>query len=189
MKFMKLSQNPENIVAQLEQLVNSNKHAEIRLNANGGNSILVLCPPLEEANFIAVFEKSLCKDTYQIINLNDLLISFMDDNKEDMVELFELLSSSIYQIFKASEEEETIDFFSFIMNTIHKSIEQGKVPVIVRTGTLYGSGIDSIHLMENQTVMRSPVPLIILYPAKREGENILFLSTRPASKYRCMILN
>jgi hypothetical protein len=60
---------------------------------------------------------------------------------------------------------------------------------LIHSGALYGSGIDNIHLMENELVMKSNLPLIILYPATKEGEKLLFLSKRPASKYRCMIVN
>jgi hypothetical protein len=42
--------------------------------------------------------------------------------------------------------------------------------------------------MENELVMKSKLPLIILYPATQEGDRLMFLNTRPASKYRCMIV-
>ena len=44
-------------------------------------------------------------------------------------------------------------------------------------------------LMENELVMKSKFPLIILYPATQDGEQLMFLNSRPASKYRCMIVN
>jgi len=43
--------------------------------------------------------------------------------------------------------------------------------------------------MENELVMKAKSPLIILYPATQEGEQLMFLNSRPASKYRCMIVN
>lgn len=186
---MKASPNPKYLVKQLKALVESNKRSEIRLNANGGNSILVLCPPLEEDSYIDTFHSMLEDAYFQIIDLNELLITFLNKNRAEIEELFELLSGSIPQIFKSSEDEDDTDFFSFIMQTIKSSIDKKKVPVLIRTGTLFGSGIDNIHLMEHQSVMRAALPLIILYPATQENDNILFLSTRPASKYRCMILN
>jgi hypothetical protein len=186
---MQSLQNPKYITEQLKLLVESNKRSEIRLNANGGNSILVTCPPLKEQDYINVFEATLSKSNFKIIDLNELLISFLDINKAEIEELFELLSGSIPQIFKSSDGEEDTDFFAFVMQQIKSSIDENKIPILIRTGTLYGSGIDNIHLMEHQTVMRAAVPLIILYPAVQENDTILFLSTRPASKYRCMILN
>ena len=79
--------------------------------------------------------------------------------------------------------------FKFILGKISNSYDNNKIPVLIHSGALYGSGIDNIHLMENELVMKSNLPLIILYPATKEGEKLLFLSKRPASKYRCMIVN
>lgn len=182
---MQSSQNP-NFIVELKRLVESNNRSEIRLNANGGNSILVICPPLEEHKYITSFRSKLNGD-FKIIDLNQLLVSFLDKNRADIEELFELLKGSVSQVFKSAEEED-VDFFSFIMQEIKQTMEEGKIPVLVRTGSLYGSGIENIHLMEHPIVMRAAVPLIILYPAVREAEKILFLSIRPASKYRCMML-
>ena len=44
--------NPEHIITQVKRLVESDKRSEIRLNANGGNSILLVCPPNLEYQFI-----------------------------------------------------------------------------------------------------------------------------------------
>ena len=51
-QLMNTSLNPEYIITQLLRLVNSDKRSEIRLNANGGNSVLVVCPPSLEYQFI-----------------------------------------------------------------------------------------------------------------------------------------
>jgi hypothetical protein len=72
---------------------------------------------------------------------------------------------------------------------IQTTYEQGKIPVLIHNGALYGSGIDNIHLMESELVMKSKLPLIILYPATYDGDQLMFLKSRPASKYRCMIVN
>jgi len=59
---------------------------------------------------------------------------------------------------------------------------------LIHTGALYGSGIDNIHIMEHPEVMQSHQPLIILYPATHEQDKLLFLGKRPASKYRCLMI-
>lgn len=182
-------QNPEYIINQTKRLVESDKRSEIRLNANGGNSILIVCDPQQEWNFIASMKILFESDTYQIIDLNDLLISFVETNKELLIDSFQLLKGSVHQIFKAPEGEVGSDLFRHIMNAIASSFKQNKIPVLIHSGALYGSGIDNIHLMENELVMKSSLPLIILYPATKDGEKLLFLSQRPASKYRCMIIN
>jgi len=182
-------QNPELIISQTKRLVESDKQSEIRLNANGGNSILIVCDPHQESDFITAIKKQMETDNYQIIDLNDLLVSFVNLNKELLLETFELLKGSIPQVFKSPDDEEGVDLFRHIMQTIADSFNQNKIPVLINSGALYGSGIDNIHLMENEIVMKSSVPLIVLYPATTDGEKLLFLSKRPASKYRCMIIN
>ena len=183
------SQNPDYIINETKRIVESDKRSEIRLNANGGNSILVVCDPIHEWDFIKSINAMLDTKTYQIIDLNELLINFIAADKDTLEESFELLKGSIHQIFKSPEGETGPDLFGHILRNIKNSFNNNKIPVLINSGALYGSGIDNIHLMENELVMKSSLPLIILYPATKEGDKLLFLSKRPASKYRCMIIN
>lgn len=181
-------QNPESTILAAKRLVESDKRSDIRLHANGGNSVLVVCLPEIEAEYIKAINDLLPADSYAVIDLNDLLIRFVDNNAGTLSERFELLQGSVHQVFKAPDGEQGDDLYSLIIDTISESYQSNKVPVLVNSGALYGSGIDNIHIMESQVVMRAAIPLIILYPATREGDKLLFLSRRPASKYRCMIL-
>lgn len=186
---MSTSPNPEHIITQLKRVVESDKRSEIRLNANGGNSILLICPPELEYLFIDKLLELLPHDTYRIIDINELLISFVENHKDDLDEMFDLLKGSVNQIFKASEGETTPDLFKSLMQSVEQAFEDNKVPVLINSGALYGSGIDNIHLMESEHVMKSKLPLIVLYPATQEDGQLMFLKSRPASKYRCMIIN
>lgn len=186
---MSTSLNPEHIITQLKRIVESDKRSEIRLNANGGNSILLVCPPELEFQFIGKLVELMPQDTYQIIDINEMLISFVEAHQTDLAEMFDLLKGSVHQIFKAPEGEITPDLFRHLLSAIAKSFDEQKIPVLIHSGALYGSGIDNIHLMENELVMKSKIPLIILYPATQEGDKLMFLNSRPASKYRCMIVN
>ena len=180
--------NPEHIITQVKKLVESDKRSEIRLNANGGNSILLVCPPNLEHQFIVKL-KELMGAEYSIIDLNELLISFVENNKSHLSDMFDLLRGSVHQIFKSPEGETGPDLFSIILSKIENSYNEDKIPVMIHSGALYGSGIDNIHLMECELVMKSKKPLIILYPATQDGDQLMFLNFRPASKYRCMIVN
>ena len=180
--------NPEHIITQVKRLVESDKRSEIRLNANGGNSILLVCPPNLEYQFIVKLNE-LMREEYSIIDLNELLISFVETNKSHLADMFDLLRSSVHQIFKSPEGETGPDLFSIILSKIENSYNEDKIPVMIHSGALYGSGIDNIHLMESELVMKSKKPLIILYPATPDGNQLMFLNSRPASKYRCMIVN
>jgi hypothetical protein len=181
--------SPENIITQVIRIVESDKKSEIRLNANGGNSILLVCPPEQEASYIEGLKVMLEGRDYSIIDLNELLVEFVKNNKSELPELFELLSGSIHQVFKAPDGEDSPDLFKYILLKIKTAYAANTIPVLIHSGALYGSGIDNIHLMENELVMKAKLPLIILYPASHEGDKLLFLNSRPASKYRCMIVN
>jgi hypothetical protein len=186
---MSTSLNPEHIITQLKRIVESDKRSEIRLNANGGNSILLVCPPELEFQFIEKLTELMPQDNYRIIDINEMLISFVEDHKNDLDEMFDLLRGSVHQIFKAPEGETSPDLFRQLLFAIEQTFNAQKIPVLTHSGALYGSGIDNIHLMENELVMKSKMPLIILYPATQDGDQLMFLNSRPASKYRCMIVN
>lgn len=182
------SHSPEHIILETKRLVESDKRSEIRLNANGGNCIIIACEPSNELNYIKAIKTLLPIQSYEIIDLNALLIEFVKTYKMDIDNSFDILRGSIGQIFKIPNGEEGSDLFGFILKAIAKSLNSSKVPVLINTGTLYGSGIDNIHIMENELVMKASLPLIILYPSTRDGENLLFLGKRPSSRYRCMIV-
>lgn len=185
---MKL-QNPDQIIIQTKRLVESDRQSEIRLNANGGNSILIICDPQQEGEFIDSIMNQMGNDTYQIIDLNDIITKYVDSNGQLLEDLFDLLKGSVPQIFRSTDDSDHIDLFKFIIRIIDGCFENNRIPVLINSGALYGSGIENINLMEHEIVMRSKLPLIILYPATKQGDQILFLSKRPASKYRCMIVN
>lgn len=181
--------NPDQTILAAKRLVESNKRSEIRLNANGGNSILIVCEPSEESEYAKAIYKHLPGENFEIIDLNSLLIEFVANNKEELESSFELLKGSIHQIFKTPEGEDGPDLFGLIIKTVKKSYDENKVPVLIHSGALYGTGIENIHLMENEIIMKASFPLVILYPATRDGEKLLFLGSRPASRYRCMIVD
>lgn len=183
------SLNPEKTISQIVQFIEADKHSEIRLNANGGNSILIVCTPLDEAKFIRSLGQSLDETKFEIIDLNDLMISFVGENKQMLENLFDLLQGSVNQIFKAPADEERDDFFKKIIVAVSSCFSNSKIPILINTGVLYGAGIDSIQIMEHELIRNASRPLILLYPATNEGDSLKFLGKRPASKYRCMIVS
>lgn len=180
--------NPAHIILEAKRLVESERRSEIRLNANGGNSILMVCEPMMELEFIDKLKELLFTDAYTIIDLNECLTEFVSNHKTELPELYDMLQSATHQIFRAPEQEESNDLFKEIISKIKDAFINDKVPVLINTGTLYGTGIHNIHIMENDVVMKAALPLIILYPATVEPDRILFLGKHPASKYRCMII-
>ena len=180
--------NPEHIILEAKRIVESDRRSEIRLNANGGNSLLVVCDPMKEPEYIARLHELLPAANFSIIDLNQCLTDFVTNHKSELVELYNLLQSTTHEIFKAPAGEESQDLFKEIIFHIENALKQDKVPVLINTGSLYGTGIHNIHIMENEIVMKAALPLIILYPATIEPDRIMFLGKYPASKYRCMII-
>lgn len=178
---------PEHVVSDLKRVIDSRNSSDIRLNANGGNSILVVCEPEREHSFIDAIEE-LPPDKYQIIDVNKCLIEFVTENHDSLNVLFDLLQSSVGQIFKCPESETTPDLFKLLIGKVSSVFDSGRIPVLINSGALYGTGIDNIHLMEDKVVMESQLPLVILYPAEKNKEELLFLGKRHASKYRCMVI-
>jgi hypothetical protein len=186
---MTQSLNPNQIVSQILRLIKVESNSEIRLNANGGNSILIVCNPVEEIKFINSICKNIDVELFKIIDLNELLKEFVKTNKEQLKELFDLLQGSVNQIFKVPQYEEGEDFFKQIIRAISEAYSENKIPFVIGAGVLYGADIDSIQIIEHKSVMNATKPLIFLYPATSDGDSLLFLSKRPASKYRCMIIS
>lgn len=180
--------SPAHYIREAKRLVESDRRSEIRLKANGGNSILLVCDPKQETEYITSLKEHLPEENYTIIDLNQCLIDFVSNHKLELVKLFEQLQSSTQEIFKAPVGEESPDLFKEIISHIQQAFINNKVPVLINTGSLYGTGIENIHLMENEAVMKAAFPVIILYPATKEGDKLMFLGKRSSSKYRCMIV-
>ena len=184
---MNVSSIDSNII-KLEQTISSYQHDNIKLSANGGNSMLFMCPPVEEDVYIERLKKNLSEEEFCFIDVNELLMEFVKQNREEIELKFEMLSSTTDQIFMLPKEEEGEDLFCMIIRAIAKSYDNNKIPVLIHTGALNGTGIENIHIMENTVVMKGPKPLVVLYPAVKKNGKIMFLNLRPASDYRCMVI-
>ena len=175
-------------IQDLEKAVLAYSENNIKLSANGGNSMLFMCPPLEESEYIRLMKQNLNADKYTFIDVNALLVKFLDVNKEEIKLKFDLLKNSSNQIFKVPQKEEGDDLFKRIIQAIVDVYNDGKIPVLIRVGALNGTDIENIHIMENKAVMQGRNPLIILYPADKMNDEIMFLGIRPVSKYRCLVI-
>lgn len=178
--------NSHNAILELERLVSSND-SEIKLQANGGNSILMVCKPSEEINFISELHQ-LEPSKYQIIDLNQVLVEFVENNKEDVAFYLEHLQASLDRIFKNDLDAQP-DLFHLIIDKLEQVFQDNKIPVIINTGVIYATHFDMLSLMESKTIMDAALPAVFLYPAEYNQNNQLeYLNTRIASEYRCKII-
>ena len=178
--------NPHNAIIELERLVSSND-SEIKLQANGGNSILLVCKPSEEVNFISELHQ-LEPSKYQIIDLNQVLVEFVENNEEDVKFYLENWQASLDLIFKNDLDTQP-DLFHLIIKKIDQVFQDNKIPVMINTGVIYATHFDMLSLMESKTIMDAVLPAVFLYPAEYNQNNQLeYLNTRIASEYRCKII-
>ncbi|MBK9689679.1 MAG: hypothetical protein IPO65_18845 [Saprospiraceae bacterium] len=103
--------NPPHIILEARRLVESDRRSEIRLNANGGNSILIICDPMREPEYIEHLQELLTTDSFSTIDLNQCLIDFVTNHKAQLIELYDLLQSATHEIFKAPAGEDSNDLF------------------------------------------------------------------------------
>jgi hypothetical protein len=159
---------------------------KIRLKANGGNSILVSIPPDEESLYIAKAEKVFSEEA-SFIDVSKLFVKYIDKDGWDTFKNFYLdFRETSHKVFKSDDPSE--DLFDMIITEIESVDKTGKIPFLVRTSCLYGTGIDNINITEHKIVMELKVPLVIFYPSSFENETLHFLNFKKASKYRCVLV-
>lgn len=157
--------------------------AKIAIDANGGRSILFVYPPVDEESYIAEAKLELVGCSF--IDLRQLFTQFIDElGFDNFKESYQNFGNELFVSKNFSEET----FLALILNEIKKTFSESKIPVLVHTGTIYGMGFSNIHIMEQDFVMHSKIPLVVFYPATIINEKIMFLGKQVASHYRCMVV-
>lgn len=159
---------------------------QLRRQANGGNSILFSYPPNEEQQYIEKGKEIYFNDAV-FIDISKLLLQFIDQyGWESFSEYFKDFRNTPHLIFKSDDPDP--DLFDLIIGEIENACQNHKIPFLIRTGCLFGTGIENVNIMEHKAVMKLPLPLVIFYPSKIEDDNIYFLNFKLASKYRCALV-
>jgi hypothetical protein len=158
---------------------------QLRRQANGGNSILLSYPPDEETQYIDK-ARELYSDKAEFIDISKLLVSFIDEDGWEAFSAYYKEMNPSHIVFRS--DDPSADLFDLIISAIKQACENDKVPFLMRSGCLYGTGIENVNIMEHKDVMGLKHPLVIFYPSKIDGQNIHFLNFKPASKYRCTLV-
>jgi hypothetical protein len=163
-----------------------NNRDALRRQANGGNSVLFSYTPNEENEYINK-AKELYADTALFIDIAQLFVKFIDaDGWTDFEAYYKDYQNTPHVVFKSEDPEP--DLFKLIISAIEKASDEGKIPMLIRTGALFGTGIENVNIMEHSSVMTLSHSLVFFYPSKTEDDNLLFLNFKPASKYRCTLI-
>jgi len=159
---------------------------QLRKQANGGNSILFSYHPNEEVLYVEK-ARELYYGQAAFIDISKLFVKFIDgDGWDSFKEYYQDFRNTPHVIFKS--DDPSVDLFDLIISEIESACNDDKIPFLIRTGCLFGTGIENVNIMEHPAVMTLPHPLVIFYPSRIEDDNIYFLNFKPASKYRCILV-
>lgn len=168
----------------LKHHIDSQNH--LLREANGGNSILFSYSPIDEKLYIEK-AKELFADKAEFIDISKLFVQYIDEEGwESFKALYNDFKSTPHLVFHSDDPE--TDLFDMIISEIERVNNKNKVPILIRTGCLLGTGIENVNIMEHKSIMKMEHPLVIFYPSKIENDNIYFLNFKPASKYRCVLV-
>jgi len=158
----------------------------VRKQANGGNSILFSHQPDEEQLYINK-ARELYEENAAFIDISKLFVNFIDeDGWDSFKQYYRDFQNTPHVIFRS--DDPAVDLFDLIISEIKTTSSNGKIPFLVRTGCLYGTGIENVNIMEHKTVINLQHPLVFFYPSRIEDDNLFFLNFKPASKYRCILV-
>ncbi|MFW6389690.1 MAG: hypothetical protein ACOCZT_01120 [Halanaerobiales bacterium] len=144
-------------------------------------------PPAQEKEYLTRVKKDYSEE--YIINISRLFVDLVDSfGLEIFKEMYRNFRSTPDQVF-ADEDSPEDDLYSYILKEIKTAIKQNKMPVLIRTGILYGTGIRNKKILESEVVSQMKKPLIIFYPGSikediEDKEVIYFLGEKKASDYR-----
>lgn len=161
---------------------------QLRIVANGGNTILFTYPPIEESLYLNKAKELFDEKIYDIINVSKLFVDYLDeDGIDDFLNLYSDLQPTSYKAF-FDKNDPHMDLFDKVIASIIEASKKGKIPVLIRTGIFYGTGIENINITDHKDIMTLKYPLVIFYPGEMDGDNHHFLNAKQASKYRCTII-
>ena len=161
---------------------------ELKRVANGGNTILFTYPPIEENLYLKKAKELFDEKIYDIINVSKLFVDYLDEDRiEEFLALYSDLQPTSYKAFFDKNDPHT-DLFDKVIDSIIEASKEGKIPVLIRTGIFYGTGIENINITDHKDIMALKHPLVIFYPGEMDGDNHHFLNAKQASKYRCTII-
>jgi len=161
----------------------------LSLNANGGKTIIFSFLPKYENKYIEEVKK-IYKDKAIFIDLSKIFVDYIDTIGIDNFKgLYKDFIKTSHIIFRDENDTSNKDFFNMIIEEIKNADNLGKLPILLRTGVLYGTGIENQNILEHDIVMKLKQALILFYPSKIENNDLLFLNFKTASRYRALLIN
>lgn len=143
---------------ELKILLTSRDKQSFKMEAHGGYSILFVYPPHEEQAYLRRIRQEYSDAA--VIDIAAHFVKYIQENGEkDFWEVYAEYSSDPGKMFKSEYSDN--DLFRRILQEIQTAGEANKLPILIRTGALYGTGIDNISIMESKVVYELPLPLSV----------------------------
>lgn len=172
--------------SELKFILKNKDKQSIKMDAHGGFSILFVYAPKEEKIYLKRIKKEYPNEHF--IDIATMFVEYIDSfGFESFGEIYREYSSEPEKLFRSEISDD--DFFKRIFNEIEQAGKANKIPILIRTGALNGTGIENINFMDSIVVQNLPLPQIIMYPASLSGDNKLkFLNCKLASDYRAVVI-
>ena len=183
---MSLSKTIDQKFIELKFILEHWDKQSIKMDAHGGHTILFIYPPNEEMIYLDRIQKEY-PDAY-FINIAKIFTDYIDSiGLDGFVNIYNDYFSEPQKLFKSELSDD--DLYQRILNKVEKAGIENKLPVLIRSGALFGTGIENISIMDSKAVRNLPLPLVIMYPASIGGDNKLkFLNFKIASDYRAVVI-
>ncbi len=169
----------------LLQDVLSQDITQLKLDANGGNSILFVYPNEEDHQYVAEAKRRF-RDSAIFVDVAQTLT----DYQEEMgMELFKELEDELgIEVYYRKGAKDT--FFECLAERIALAAGQGLPVFLVGTSAIANKGFSNIDIMEHPVVKTAPQPLVYFYPSVQDGDKLYFLGDKNhiASRYRCRVI-
>ncbi len=175
---------PDNLEFKFDELtekINESTDTRMRLEAQGVKVLRLLYPPRFEKQYLDEL-----RETYPdqaLIDLSDLFVKLIDDYGIDTFQTIYEGYEDKEKVFRSDYEDDP-DLLDYIIEEIEQAGEDDKIPFLIRTGILYGTGIEVNEIVEHSVVNDLDKPLVIFYPARETEGDPLFLNRRSTSDYR-----
>lgn len=168
----------------LRALLPEDTRSRIRLNANGGNAILLLYESTCENQYIERVYKEF--QPSQIINLAQLFVEYIDSRGYDnILEEFDMYENELEFLFNNIGSDN--NYFNLIIGRIKAVFDNGQIPVLIRSGILFGTGIENNMIIESDIIHHN-IPMIIFYPGSYENNVLKYLGIKNSSDYRTLVI-
>lgn len=158
---------------------------QLRLDANGGNSILFVYPNDEDSLYISEAKRRFSGKAIFV----DVAKALTDYQEEIGIETFKELEEELgVEVYYRKGATDT--FFEYLVNRISLAASQQQPVFLVSSSAIANKGFSNINIMEHPAVKTAKQPLVYFYPSVQDGDKIYFLGDKNhvASKYRCRVI-